>query len=129
MKGALRGRKFYLHHPGAILDPNKQGQARNRPRNPDEACDLVKMTPEMVQEGEGRQSHQNMTACVLPPGGTFPGYLEFDSLSDYELGLLLWAVSLSDSPLQGHAGRAHKLGMGRPIGMGHRAGLPLAASP
>lgn len=117
-KGALRGRKFYLHHPGAVSDPNNARQAPNQQMTPDEACEHVKMTPEMLNEGDGLQSHQNMTACVLPPGGTFTGYLEFDSLADYELGLLLWAVSLSDSPLQSDPGRAHKLGMGRPIGMG-----------
>jgi CRISPR-associated protein (TIGR03986 family) len=117
--GLLRGRKFYLHHPGTINDDVAA------------SCNRVQVTPEMVsdevkekhQRGETitpeeLRSHQNSTASVLPPGAEFKCYLEFESLSDYELGLLLWAVSLSDSPLNGSTERAHKLGMGRPIGMG-----------
>lgn len=63
-------------------------------------------------------SHQNLSAAVLPASAEFKGYLEFDSLADYELGLVLWAVSLADSPLEGCPRRAHKLGLGRPIGLG-----------
>ena len=115
--GLLRGWKFYLHHPDA------------RSEDPAAACDAVSMKPEMVSDEvkderpdtitpRDLRSHQNGTAAVLPPGATFKGYVEFDSLSDHELGLLLWAVSLSDSPLDGSVERAHKLGMGRPTGLG-----------
>jgi len=117
--GLLRGRKFYLHHPDAV---NEDATA---------ACNGVQRTPEMVSEEvaqkqrrdeeitlEDLRSHQNATAAVLPPGAEFKGYVEFDSLSDYELGLLLWAISLADSPQEGCEERAHKLGMGRPTGMG-----------
>ncbi|MCL0065554.1 TIGR03986 family CRISPR-associated RAMP protein [Dehalococcoidia bacterium] len=117
--GLLRGRKFYLHHPDAVNE------------NPTVACNSIQITPEMVSEeiakkqrsgeqirAEDLRSYQNATAAVLPPGAEFKGYVEFDSLSDDELGLLLWAISLTDSPQEGRDERAHKLGMGRPTGMG-----------
>jgi hypothetical protein len=128
--GRLRGRKFYLHHPDAVYDPQAPGQSPHAPASPDAACASVQMTPEMDKNAHQKQqngqpivpedlrSHQNATAAVLPPGAEFKGYIEFDSLSDYELGLLLWAISLADSPLDGCTERAHKLGMGRPLGMG-----------
>lgn len=116
--GLLRGRKFYLHHPDAVFDQQVPITPQCAPISPDQACERVKITPEMVKELDDLRSHQNATAAVLPPGAEFKGYVEFDSLSDYELGLLLWAISLADSPRDGCAERAHKLGMGRPIGMG-----------
>lgn len=120
--GLLRGRKFYLHHPDAIFDPQSQSSAQVAPESPSQACDSVKMTKEMIEntvrEPQDLLSAHNATAAVLPPGANFKGYIEFDSLADYELGLLLWAVSLADSPLDGCLKRAHKLGMGRPTGMG-----------
>ncbi len=128
--GLLRGRKFYLHHPNALYNPKVSNRNTKAPDSSDKACQNVRITPAMdktaqqkKQEGkklvpEDLRSHQNATAAVLPPGKKFKGYIEFDSLDDYELGLLLWAISLSDLPLEGCPERAHKLGMGRPIGMG-----------
>lgn len=131
--GLLRGRKFYLHHPNTLCNPHDTEQAnqnQSSPGSPSAACKKVEMTPYMDKEATGKinkkkevtpedlRSHQNVTAAVLPPGAQFAGYVEFESLDDYELGLLLWAISLADSPLEGCSTRAHKLGMGRPIGMG-----------
>ncbi len=115
--GLLRGRKFYVHHPTAISNDKEK------------ACDYVKIKPEMINKDLAQKppheikekdlrTNQNLTAAVLPPGKVFKGYIEFDSLSNYELGLLLWSISLSDSPLNENEKLAHKLGMGRPLGMG-----------
>jgi CRISPR-associated protein (TIGR03986 family) len=103
--GQLRGRKFYLHHPA--------GMAGN-------ALSYVEFTPELAKaaKASGVHTHQNATCAVLPVGAEFSGYVEFDSLADYELGMLLWAMALSDSPRDVSTECAHKLGMGRPIGMG-----------
>ena len=97
--GRLRGRKFYVHHPQAFNDHNCGYAAETDPKQ--------------------FHTNQNVTAALLPPGGQFRGYLEFDSLSEYELGMLLWTVALSDNPLEGQQDeRVHKLGLGRPLGLG-----------
>jgi hypothetical protein len=47
----------------------------------------------------------------LSPGTQFKGRIRFDGLSDAELGALLYALSLPE-------GCCHKLGLGKPIGLG-----------
>ena len=47
---------------------------------------------------------------LLPPV-EFKFTIEFDNLTSQELGLLLWSLELEE-------GMAHKLGMGRPLGLG-----------
>ena len=47
------------------------------------------------------------------PGGVFRFELAFENLTDWELGALLWALALPDTP---HG--AHLLGLGKPIGLG-----------
>ena len=119
VRGVLRGRKFYLHKPVAIQHPETGLEGHEASVN------AVRLVPEMVQNPAGAEnadcairSHQNVTAAVLPPGGIFRGSIEFDSLDDHEIGLLLWALSLSDDPSAGTGERGHKLGLGRPIGLG-----------
>lgn len=118
--GHLRGRKFYIHHPASLAT------------DPVQAVDYVSMKEEHLQPDirgkianqelsleKALRSGQNSSAAVLPSGKTFKGYVEFDSLEDYELGLLLWAISLSDAPLSpAENERAHKLGLGRSLGLG-----------
>lgn len=119
--GRLRGRKFYLHHPDAIFDPTAVDPPHCAPNSPEAACQHVAMTEDMVKDGERLESNQNSTAAILPPGATFQGEVEFDGLADYEIGMLLWALSLADSPLKPSPEdrkRAHKLGLGRPHGLG-----------
>ena len=48
---------------------------------------------------------------VMPKGSRFSGRIRFENLSDAELGLLLLVLDLP-------AGHAHKMGMGKPIGLG-----------
>ena len=119
--GKLRGRKFYLHHPVAIYDPTDKFPPSCAPSSPEEACQRVAMKDSVITESRPLRSNQNSTVALLPPGATFQGAVEFDGLADYEIGMLLWGLSLADSPLSPSAKdrkRAHKLGMGRPLGLG-----------
>lgn len=109
--GVLRGRKFYLHHPQAVgTDPALVHYAE---------LTADKVSPKTRENDPNwRQSHQNSTCAVLPGGAIFRGVIEFESLDPYELGLLLWAMTFSDAPLQESQHHAHKLGMGKGIGLG-----------
>ena len=59
----------------------------------------------------------NFDQCVNPlaPGVKFSFSVRFDNLTDKELGALLWALTL---PGTEYLESAHKLGMGKAIGMG-----------
>lgn len=54
---------------------------------------------------------QNSLVEVLPSNTKFKGRIRFDSLAMEQLGLLLFALELP-------VGCAHKLGMGKPLGLG-----------
>jgi len=62
--------------------------------------------------------NQNATCAVLPGGAEFTGTIDFESLDQEELGMILWALTVSDDPFKSSADHAHKLGMGKGIGMG-----------
>lgn len=110
--GTLRGRKFYLHHPAA-LSPDRERVLRYISRRADE------LNPDTVRDDpHWEHSHQNATCAVLPHTATFKGIIEFDSLDEYELGLLLWSLTFSNDPLRESQQHAHKLGMGKGIGLG-----------
>ncbi|MGB4704146.1 MAG: TIGR03986 family CRISPR-associated RAMP protein [Candidatus Saccharicenans sp.] len=49
--------------------------------------------------------------CAIKPGAKFKGRIRFENLSRVELGALLSALNLPE-------GCAHKLGMGKPLGLG-----------
>lgn len=91
----LRGQKFYWHHV-----KKEHGQPV-----PLEFEDLVL--------GEGRDFEQRVKPLAV--GNKFTFTVRFDSLTDKELGALLWALTL---PGTEHMTCAHKLGMGKAIGMG-----------
>jgi CRISPR-associated protein (TIGR03986 family) len=80
--GKLRGRKFYLHQQ-QINDEYAYAKV----------IDRMNSTVELLTEG------------------TFKFTVDFHNLTDYELGLLLYALEL-ESDLR------HKLGMGKPLGLG-----------
>jgi hypothetical protein len=95
-KSALRpgthwpqGRKFFLHHPDAINGNSQPWRADERDFNPDRH---VRVRP-------------------WPKGSTWTFGVRFDNLSDLELGMILYALKPND-------GFVHKLGMGKPIGLG-----------
>jgi CRISPR-associated protein (TIGR03986 family) len=81
-----QGRKWYLHSKGpwASKTGGKDEQKRNKQKS--------KVTP-------------------LSPGQSFFFHIDFDNLSNMELGLLLHAIE--PDPMY-----HHKLGMGKPLGLG-----------
>lgn len=88
----LRGHKLYWHKGS---DPDIR----------------VKGTKDEIQKRESQ-----LTRIVpLRPGVSFKFRVHFENLHGYELGALAWALQLPGE--QGRAYR-HKLGMGKPLGMG-----------
>jgi CRISPR-associated protein (TIGR03986 family) len=53
--------------------------------------------------------------CPIKPGACFEFDIRFENLADTELGALLWALTLPGQPSTEYR---HKLGMGKPLGMG-----------
>lgn len=84
----LRGRKFYYHHP----DSTDQSYYKVNPQH-----DIPK-------------SQYNL-AIPLLKDNVFEFEVRFRNLSKFDLGLLLYCLSLEDD-------LRHKLGMGKPIGFG-----------
>lgn len=62
---------------------------------------------------QDREKHKKQLTGIQPvqPGARFAFRVYFENLTDEELGALLWALELP-------AGCAHKLGMGKPLGLG-----------
>jgi len=83
-----QGRKFYLHHPDAI----NQDKDPWRGTEPFVPARHVEVKP-------------------WPKGSQWKFEIRFDNLSDLELGMMLYALKPQD-------GFLHKLGMGKPIGLG-----------
>ncbi len=91
--GRLRGHKFYWHK-------NQHG-LNGREALPQDA--IFKATLEA--------GSQETVIRPVSPGTRFEGKITFDNLDLAELGALLCAIDLPD-------GLAHKIGMGKPIGLG-----------
>jgi len=111
--GTIRGRKFYLHHPKARTEEALEYIKRKL-----EDLSQENLEKEEKERWKNIHTNQNATCAVLPQGAEFKGYIEFESLDDYELGMLLWALTISDDPLNESKEHAHKLGMGKGIGLG-----------
>lgn len=85
----LRGRKFYLHQ-------KNEGQYKRK----------------FDTDEKKHKTSQNSTLNrVLAEGNEFVFTVRFENLEEYELGLLLWSLALEK-------GMAHKIGMGKPLGLG-----------
>lgn len=104
--GDLAGRKFYRHQPDA------KSENRLYTPNPTE------------KQGDANAGERGTCVRYLSrPGSRFRSTLRFDSLRPWELGALL--VALDPSLAEGlfgtashEAGYAHKLGYGKPLGLG-----------
>jgi len=105
-EGVIRGRKFYLHHPCVL---NKSAE---------EETGYININNQRYSNNHEPHTNQNSTCRVLPSGAEFEGTIEFESLDPHELGMLLWCLTLSDNPLKSSGRHAHKIGMGKGIGMG-----------
>ncbi len=66
-----------------------------------------------IEKDENKRKNDNLTTEITPvkPGTEFAGRIRFENLSRVELGALLFVLDLPE-------GRLHKLGMGKPIGLG-----------
>lgn len=97
-----QGRKFYLHRfegaangPGQVVEPWKSNAQYPGPK-----------------PGHGQGGWKQYAQVVpLAPGTAFHFHIDFDNLRPEELGLVLYA-------LRPHADFRHKLGMGKPLGLG-----------
>lgn len=141
----IRGFKLYWHHPNEQSDPGsswKQEVPEIQARHfggPQEAARLVSTYPRQLRmSDDGEKVHligsyrtypRNLRdrleelfyapdsdilwspIAPLPPGTTFRARIRFENLSDIELGALLLVMDLPE-------GRAHKLGLGKAIGLG-----------
>ncbi len=86
---AIRGHKLYWHK-GDRLDIDATPKEREHPKQ------LTQVRP-------------------VKPGVHFAFTIRFENLSDIELGALLWTLAL---PGEKEKSYCHKLGMGKPLGMG-----------
>lgn len=95
----IKGRKHYNDHDTAIrgnkLYWHKSG------------------TDWMIETDEKKKQNEKIITRIQPvrPGIEFSGCIRFENLSKAELGALLFALHLPE-------GCAHKLGMGKPLGLG-----------
>jgi CRISPR-associated protein (TIGR03986 family) len=85
-----QGRKFYLHH---------------------RSTDVAKQPWRSSKDKEGENCLQKVKITPIRSGAVFYFHIDFDNLSRHELGLLLYA-------LQPSAQFRHKIGMGKPLGLG-----------
>jgi CRISPR-associated protein (TIGR03986 family) len=88
----LRGRKFYWHQPY------------------DESLKKYFTTEEELKAAK-QALHLTSTVELLLPSVEFEFSVEFDNLKPEEMGILLWSLELEK-------GMVHKLGMGKPLGLG-----------
>lgn len=99
----VRGRKFYWHHTALGVDWKNHAQVQE-------------YLNRLALPGGGRPDETNQNAKIevlLPGAARFSFDIDFENLSDWELGLLLWTLELPDVE-QG----AHHLGLGKPLGLG-----------
>lgn len=93
----IRGHKLYWHSLQNWRNPEVLITAGNH--------------KELISKAFEDKNNQYTVGEVLKSGSTFRGRIRFDNLSDKELGALLFAIDLPD-------GCAHKLGMGKSLGLG-----------
>jgi len=86
----LRGRKFYRHHNAM---------------NPGE---YTRMTD---QDHDGIDDKSRTIIDARKPGNAFKFTVDFENLSEVELGALLWSIQLEQ-------GMHHRLGYAKPLGFG-----------
>ncbi len=95
---AIRGHKLYWHRD----DNSGVGQIREA-NNHDRLLQQLR--------GVNPQDTQHTIIQPVKNGVTFVGRVRFENLTEMELGALLHALQLPD-------GCAHRLGMGKPLGLG-----------
>lgn len=104
--GDLAGRKFYRHQPNARNDST-----------------LYSPSPAEKRQDSNTKERGTCVRYLSAPGSRFRCTLRFDSLRPWELGALLVALDpkLLESTFglaKNQHGYAHKLGYGKPLGLG-----------
>lgn len=94
-KTTIRGHKLYWH----------KGQIRTD--------NIIERDQEKIRKAKSQYTRIQ----PVKPGVTFRFNIHFENLSQAELGALLWVLDLPD-------GHHHKLGMGKPLGLGSVAIKP-----
>jgi CRISPR-associated protein (TIGR03986 family) len=92
-----QGRKFYLHRDGMTPEPWRTRLT---------GADLGKVRKQVVR------------VTPLKTGAVFYFHIDFDNLSKRELGLLLYALQPFGKDAEPLERFCHKIGMGKPIGLG-----------
>lgn len=85
-----------------------------------------RFTPKRIDDEKIRGNLKIQTwLFALPPGTRFRSRLNFHNLRPVELGALLWALSFGDEAAFGadadEVTKRHRLGMGKPLGLGEVA--------
>ncbi len=91
---APNGRKVYLPHPDALRSKPINHWQTNEP---------------------SENAHMKLKVRPIPPQTSFEFTVQFENLSRPELGLLLKALQ----PLADNQQFVHRLGLGKPLGLGH----------
>lgn len=91
---APNGRKVYLPHPDALRSKPINHWQTNEP---------------------SENAHMKLKVWPIPPQTSFEFTVQFENLSRPELGLLLKALQ----PLADNQQFVHRLGLGKPLGLGH----------
>ncbi len=99
-QAVIRGHKLYWHR----WDINRGLDAVKESDKYDELLNEL-------QSGKPKEDSQHTLIQPVKAGVTFNGRIRFENLTDIELGALLCALQLPK-------GCAHKLGMGKPLGLG-----------
>lgn len=100
--GELAGRKFYLHQPETGIDDIRATR-----------CD------ENTKACQVRSDQATLARFICPSGSKFKFAVRFSQLRRWELGALLAVLEPHRLDEDGKPGQyAHKLGLGRPLGMG-----------
>ena len=89
----IRGYKLYWH---------KKGLSEN---------DILQRDQQALDRVRTKQDKQRSIIRPVRAGTTFVGRVHFENLTEFELGALCFVLQLPES-------KRHKLGMGKPLGMG-----------
>jgi len=98
---AIRGHKLYWHRGPTSLDDVKETAQVSWQADPDNP--------------NSRPDSQHTQIRPVTEGTQFTFRVDFENLSEVELGALLWALEPAGAEGQEFC---HKLGMGKPLGMG-----------
>jgi CRISPR-associated protein (TIGR03986 family) len=109
----IRGRKFYWHKPQVTAEKPQQG------------ANVESIWDQRGGNGQPLADNQNKTVeLLLPDNAVFEFTVEFENLSDADLGLLLLTLqpNLLGEDILNEAGFSpqlyHHFGMGKPLGLG-----------